>query len=570
MNKQCKIVLMTMFKNESKNLKRMLDSTKGYIDYYVFQNNGSNDGSEIIANNFLKENHYKGQVYFLEEGWKGFGWNRDHLIQYVQSLDHGCDWIFNIDCDEILQVDNDFDWSDLNNFDIHSFEVTADFLGNLYQRSRIYNAKFPWRFNHDMAHETIYMDIPEIKDNFYRHNLNYRFRQIGFPEGQSWENPHKFLFDALNFEQKLIKENTLLSDLYHFWYIGKSYFDCYKSDFPLGKSLQSEYARRCIFYLEKYIDLLHDFKNTNTAKFLDEKSYYTMILISEAYKFLDDTNKSIETLKNAEQFCPERNDHLVELAEHYSRLKQYDKMLDITNKLVNPDRKNPYPKLNFIIQRKHYYDTDNYVNRLHDDAKIKALELAKYNTKKSALNTEIRKRFFVVDNFYEDPFKIREYALGLEYSTDLNYYKGARSNNQYIFEGTKETFENIMGEKINRFEEHSMCGRFQILTAEDPIVYHHDDQKWAAMIYLTPEAPFSSGTKLLANRKSKARSFEDLGYDTAFEGGFYDGTKFEVVDVIGNVFNRLIIFNSLCFHAAAEYFGKDKNTGRLTHLFFFD
>lgn len=568
MNKTCKIVLMTMFKNESKNLKRMLDSTKGYIDYYVFQNNGSNDGSEKIAEDFLNENNYLGHVYVLEEGWISFGWNRDHLIQHVQNTNHGCDWIFSIDCDEILEIDSDFNWNILKDYSIHSFEVTADFNGNLYQRARLYNAKFTWRFNHDLAHETIYMSNPDIGENFNRHILDYRFRQIGYPEGQSWENPHKFLFDALKFEHKLIQEKTLLSDMYHFWYIGKSYFDCFKSEFPLGKKQQQEYAKRSLFYFKEFINILHNFEIDKTAKFLDEKSYFTMVCVAEIYFFLEQIEEGISTLKNSEQFCPERNDHLIALAEIYLNLKDFESMFEVTSKLMLPERKNPYPRYNYIINKRHYHDTDTYVKELHDKAvsnrnKIKDMYMP-------SLNKNFKKRIFVVDNFYVDPFKIREYALGVEYSPDIRYYKGSRSIKQHIFDGTKEIFESIMGEKIQRFHEHSMCGRFQICTSEDPIVYHNDDQKWAAMIYLSPDAPFSTGTKLLANKLSKARSYEDEGYNNAFDGGFFDSTKFEVVDNIGNVFNRLIIFNSRCIHAASQYFGQDKNSGRLTHLFFFD
>jgi len=556
-----------MFKNESKNLKRMLDSTIGFVDYYIFQNNGSNDGSEIIANNFLKENNYLGHVYFLEEGWISFGWNRDHLLQHVQNSNHDCNWILNIDCDEILQIDTNFNWDIFNNLDIHSFEVTADFNGNLYQRARIYNSRFFWKFNHDLAHETIYMSEPNLGENFDRYILDPGFRQIGYPEGQSWQNPHKFLFDALCFEQKLIEENTLLTDMYHFWYIGKSYFDCFRSHYPLGKKQQEEYAKRCIFYFKEYLNIVHDFETDYTAKFIDEKSYFTMVCIAEVYYFLENFEENICTLEKAEQFCPERNDHLIALAETYQNLKDFSNMLKITSKLTLSERRNPYPKFNFIINKNHYYDTGTYVKELHN----KALENMKDNKMYiSALNKDYKKRIFVVDDFYTDPYKIREYALGVEYSPDIRYYKGSRSTQQHIFQGTKEIFESIIGEKIQRFHEHGMCGRFQICTSEDPIVYHNDDQKWAAMIYLSPDAPFSTGTKLLANKFSKARSAEDEGYINAFDGGFFDSTKFEIVDNIGNVFNRLIIFNSKCIHAASQYFGQDKNSGRLTHLFFFD
>ena len=117
-------MMVAMFKNEATVLRRMLDSTLGHCDYYVFQDNGSTDGSDQIAQNFLVENNLRGNVYYVAEGWKGFGWNRDHLIQFAQQHEHGCDWILKMDCDEILQVDDDFDWSILNDLSIDSHHLS--------------------------------------------------------------------------------------------------------------------------------------------------------------------------------------------------------------------------------------------------------------------------------------------------------------------------------------------------------------------------------------------------------------------------------------------------------------
>ena len=57
---------------------------------------------------------------------------------------------------------------------------------------------------------------------------------------------------------------------------------------------------------------------------------------------------------------------------------------------------------------------------------------------------------------------------------------------------------------------------------------------------------------------------------TCFSYGFYDSTKFDTVDVIGNVFNRLVLFKSTIIHSAGEYFGNTKQNGRLVQLFFFN
>jgi hypothetical protein len=55
-----------------------------------------------------------------------------------------------------------------------------------------------------------------------------------------------------------------------------------------------------------------------------------------------------------------------------------------------------------------------------------------------------------------------------------------------------------------------------------------------------------------------------------FKNNFYDKSGLEVVDVVGNVYNRLFIFNAKSIHAASEYFGDTKENSRLFQIFFFD
>jgi len=185
------------------------------------------------------------------------------------------------------------------------------------------------------------------------------------------------------------------------------------------------------------------------------------------------------------------------------------------------------------------------------------------------INKITTKKLFVVDNFYYNPDEIRNFALGVDYISDLRYFKGLRSTTSFRPPGLKEVFESIIGEKINVWD-YGNNGCFQICTAEDPQVYHNDEQRWAAMIYLTPNAPFQSGTRLHSSKLTGARHLADPNFCGSFAGGFYDGTKFDTVDDVGNVYNRLAIMDAKCIHSAGPYFGYDKPTGRLTHLFFFD
>jgi hypothetical protein len=116
-----------------------------------------------------------------------------------------------------------------------------------------------------------------------------------------------------------------------------------------------------------------------------------------------------------------------------------------------------------------------------------------------------------------------------------------------------------------------MNGRYQYCVPEDRLVYHYDSQTWAAMIYLTPDAPYPTGTSFYAHRQSRIRHVDEHPQSNdCFAGGFYDSTKFELVDTIGNVYNRLVIFDARLYHAATGYFGKTIDDARLFQIFFFD
>lgn len=180
---------------------------------------------------------------------------------------------------------------------------------------------------------------------------------------------------------------------------------------------------------------------------------------------------------------------------------------------------------------------------------------------------------WIVDDFYEDPYAVREFALKQSFEEGGlgKPYIGRRTYKQFLFPGLKERFEEIMGTKIVKWEEHGMCGKFQAAYAGEPLVYHCDLQRWAAMIYLTPDAPYQCGTTLFAHTETGARhrSHHDLGY--VFKDNFFlDKTPYSTVDVFGNVFNRLVIMDAGCIHSASEYFGFNLNNSRLWHMFFFD
>lgn len=206
-------------------------------------------------------------------------------------------------------------------------------------------------------------------------------------------------------------------------------------------------------------------------------------------------------------------------------------------------------------------------------------KLTSWMTYNSGFNKNLVKDIIVVDNFYANPDLVRNYAINNLNFNNSDYHKGKRSDKPFILNGTLEKFEEILGRKIYNWNNPNYAnGRFQYCTSTDPIVYHVDSQNYAAMVYLTPNAPLQTGTatyKSVYTQQTKFNETHGELYFNTFKGlsnelNFYDKTSFEMVDNIANVYNRLVLFNSKNIHAAVNYFGDNIDNSRFFHLFFFD
>jgi hypothetical protein len=364
MNKKTKIVLNAMVGSEAPTILRMLESTAPHIDYYVIQCNGKEDNTKEIIDNFFKEKGIPGFTY--ETDWNYPGFNRDHTLQTCLSADHGCDWVLRMDADERLHVDEDFDWSILDNTNVQSYNLVAENGDLKYFRTWFWNARLPWFFQHDKRHETIH--LPEVGEDFERRTMPYGFRHLVSQDGFTWAVPRKFLRDALELEIDKVVGNTVLEDSYHLWYIAKSYSDSYgdPSQFAFGKMHSDEYARRSIWYYERFLNLTHDWDNGKTAKSQNEMAYFALILMGDAHNFIGNVDNAIEHYRLAEQFSPDRNEHLMHLCFYFEKLGQYEDALTVVNKMLQPERTNPFPRLSFLIEGRAYHNTGTMLYDLKD------------------------------------------------------------------------------------------------------------------------------------------------------------------------------------------------------------
>jgi hypothetical protein len=182
----------------------------------------------------------------------------------------------------------------------------------------------------------------------------------------------------------------------------------------------------------------------------------------------------------------------------------------------------------------------------------------------------VDRSFVVVDNFYSNPDSVRNFALKCQFNAHPNAHKGKRTDITYLFPSLKESFENILGKRIKNWHHYGTNGCFQYCIGGDQLVYHYDGQTYAGLIYLTPDAPPEAGTSFYRSKITKKMKVNNGEHDIVFKNGFLDPSQFDLVDTVGNIYNRLILFDAKYIHAATSYFGNNEHNSRLFQLFFFD
>jgi hypothetical protein len=159
----------------------------------------------------------------------------------------------------------------------------------------------------------------------------------------------------------------------------------------------------------------------------------------------------------------------------------------------------------------------------------------------------------VLDNFYDDPDSVREFALAQEYNVKGNF--PGRRTKSFLTQEAKDKITKALG-PLSWNNEDGSTGSFQYTTALENSWIHRDLRQWAGVCYLTPDAPLESGTTL----------YKDREFSNPKE--VYDLTKFQKDITVGNVYNRLILYKGSLLHKSDTYFGLTIKEARLFQVFF--
>jgi hypothetical protein len=193
----------------------------------------------------------------------------------------------------------------------------------------------------------------------------------------------------------------------------------------------------------------------------------------------------------------------------------------------------------------------------------------------------MKQNLIIIDDFYQDPDSVRNFALLQDFNVRGNY-PGQRTI-PLVSDSAKEIIANIL-RPVNGEITHwpatneSYNGAFQYTTAKDRSWIHADQTTtWAAVCYLTPDAPLTAGTGLfkhietglLAAPKKPNGEYNSEILDVIYKDS-QDLTRWEMTTFVGNIYNRLVIYRGDNFHTSLDYFGKDINDGRLFQTFFFN
>jgi len=183
-------------------------------------------------------------------------------------------------------------------------------------------------------------------------------------------------------------------------------------------------------------------------------------------------------------------------------------------------------------------------------------------------------RHIVIDNFYEDPLLIRDFALKQTYEKDSRLPR-FHTIKQFATEDHKIYFEKIIepyNGKITDFYCSIFNGTFQYSLPGIVPWVHYDDVDWAAIIYLTPEASECCGTSFYAFEDGTQCEKDEIENNNSELSEKYnsDITRWKLIDSIGNIFNRLVIYDAKYFHKPSNYFGTELKNSRLFQVFFFN
>ncbi len=207
------VCLNMIVKNEAPVIRRCLESVRPLIDSWVIVDTGSADGTQDIIRETLRG--LPGELH--ERPWVNFAHNRNEALELARG---GGDYLFLIDADEVVQIDDGFVMPPLS-ADIYS--VAVRYAGYSYTRRQFLRDGRSWRYV-GVLHE--YVTSPEAVSEEGLPGLT----TIPRHDGARARDPLTYRRDALMLEQAHLDEPENSRTVF---YLAQSYRDAKEWDLAL-------------------------------------------------------------------------------------------------------------------------------------------------------------------------------------------------------------------------------------------------------------------------------------------------------------------------------------------------
>ena len=181
------ICLNMIVKDESAVIRRALQSLKSIIDYWVIVDTGSNDGTQEIIKECLKD--IPGELH--ERPWKNFAHNRNEALKLARSK---ADYIYFADADELAIIQKPVDKKKLNR---DYYCVMLKGFGIQYYRILMVNNHPGWEWRGEI-HEYITNDSKVVGEILHQITID-----VSLTDGRRSQDPEKCRRDAKTLEEAL-------------------------------------------------------------------------------------------------------------------------------------------------------------------------------------------------------------------------------------------------------------------------------------------------------------------------------------------------------------------------------
>jgi tetratricopeptide (TPR) repeat protein len=312
------LCLNMIVKNESKIIKRLLESVAPIIDCYCICDTGSTDNTEEIIDEFFKSRFIPGKI--VKEPFKNFEHNRSFALKACLGMS---DFVLLMDADMILLVGDQFKKNKLNGWDC--FYILQGNENFYYQNTRIIRNSDLYSYS-GVTHEFVNMPGGSSLHRFEKNELFIMDIGDGGSKSDKYERDVRLLLNGIEEVKDL--PGKPLYDRYHF-YLANSYHD-------------SGQYEKAIEYYKKRVEIGG----------WEQEVWYSYYRIGLCYKKLSKIGDAIYYWMLGYDSYPKRIENLYEIMNHYRENGKH--------KLAN----HYYEIAKNILSQK--LDKDNYLF-LHND-----------------------------------------------------------------------------------------------------------------------------------------------------------------------------------------------------------